>query len=418
MIVKTYGLSRPYDFTKAIPLLTSLCLLCLVLAFGTALAIVGKLTVGSDRWHFLVYLSITLVLSAGISFVPRLAWCLLTLVFLELAVGAGTNLLATVKIGQNLFPENVKRNARFIYHPLLQITPAPNFEETVNGRTVRHNQYGLRGAPIPFAKDVNAVVIAVVGGSTTYSAALADGSTWPEILEKYLGKRYLVLNFGVPGYSTAEHIIQTAFYLNKTGLVPSCAIYYIGWNDIRNSHIPNLDQGYADFHLLSQVGNLQARRELGLVRGSVLLTIFFRATQQIFDTLPLPPSYKFRIPSSEVDRHLEDIYRRNIRSIVAMNQTHGVKTIFVGQLLNKARLTKDKPYGWVPLVKDKDLWAIQSWFNDALLDESTKMNTPTIVLDINEFHDSDFVDNGHFSEQGAIKFASKIERRVAEVCGR
>lgn len=417
-MINIYGLSRPYDFTKALPFLVSLCLFFFVFASGALLAIIGKLSVGTDRWYFFLYVALTLLLSAGISFLPRLAWCLVTLAFLELAVGAGTHLLATANIGRSLFPDNGKRNQRFVYHPLLQGIPAPNFEETRNGRTVQHNQYGLRGAPIPSAKDADAIVIAALGGSTTYDLALSEGSTWPEALQKNLGKRYLVLNFGVPGYTTAEHVIQTAFYLNKTGFSPDCAIYYIGWNDIRNSHLPNPDPGYADFHLLSQAWNLRVRREGRAVRVSSLLAIFSRQVRLYFDTVPLAPEYEPRSTSAEVDRRLEDIYRRNIRSIVAMNEAHKVRTIFVGQVLNKTRLTEDKLSGWLPLVKDKDVWAIQSVFNDALLDESTKMGRPAIILDANDFDDSDFVDHGHFSERGAVKFASKIAQQVSAVCER
>ena len=57
----------------------------------------------------------------------------------------------------------------------------------------------------------------------------------------------------MPGYTTVEHLIQTAFYQDKFGKPPRCAIYYVGWNDLRNAHIPDLDPGYADFHLPSQI---------------------------------------------------------------------------------------------------------------------------------------------------------------------
>lgn len=41
-----------------------------------------------------------------------------------------------------------------------------------------------------------------------------------------------VLNRGVPGYSAAEHVIQTAFYERTHGVSPRCSIYYTGWNDL------------------------------------------------------------------------------------------------------------------------------------------------------------------------------------------
>src|SRR5262249_31005751 len=110
-------------------------------------------------------------------------------------------------------------------------------------------------------------------------------------------------------------------------------------------------------------------------------------------------------------------YRRNIRSIMVLNQVHNVRTIFVGQVLNRAKLTADKAYGWLPLVKDKDVPAVMRFFNDALLDEATRLQAPAVVLDMNDFSDADFIDNGHFSEAGAVKFAGKITPRVAAACG-
>ena len=94
-------------------------------------------------------------------------------------------------------------------------------------------------------------LIFVYGGSTTYDTSVSQGHTWVERLNAKLGPPYELFNLGVPGYSTAEHVIQTAFYSDIDGVYPSCAVYYIGWNDIRNANLANLDRAYANFHLLS-----------------------------------------------------------------------------------------------------------------------------------------------------------------------
>ena len=64
----------------------------------------------------------------------------------------------------------------------------------------------------------------------------------------------MVENHGVPGYSTVEHIVQTAFDFRSKR--PKCAIFYVGWNDLRNSNIKGLRADYSNFHLLTQPGNL------------------------------------------------------------------------------------------------------------------------------------------------------------------
>ena len=60
-----YGLARPYNFNRAIPFLLSLLLLLLALLLGILLAATGRLTVGTFRWYFFIYVGITLILSAG-----------------------------------------------------------------------------------------------------------------------------------------------------------------------------------------------------------------------------------------------------------------------------------------------------------------------------------------------------------------
>ena len=256
-----YGLARPYNFNKAIPFLLSLLLLLFIFLLGILLASTGRLTIATSRWYFFIYVGVTLLLAAGFSFYPKLAWCLFTVAFLEVSLSASTYVFEKVHIGKTLFPKNSpSTQAQFMYHPLLQGVPTPNFEGVVDGVLIKHNKYGLRGATLPSRAD-NKIVIAAVGGSTTYDIGLPSGSTWPEMLQNDLGNKYLVLNFGVPGYSTSEHVIQTAFYLEDTGLKPTCAIYFVGANDIRNSHIPHLDEAYADFHLLSQLGNVGTRKK-------------------------------------------------------------------------------------------------------------------------------------------------------------
>lgn len=68
--------------------------------------------------------------------------------------------------------------------------------------------------------------------------------------------------------------------------MPRCAVYYVGWNDIRNAHLKDLDPAYADFHLPSQVDSLQTRRIGGAhLSVSPLLTILARLLSSQVDTV-------------------------------------------------------------------------------------------------------------------------------------
>ena len=63
---------------------------------------------------------------------------------------------------------------------------------------------------------------------------------------------------------------------------------------------------------------------------------------------------------------LEMIFRSNVRTIAAINKERKITSIFVGQILNRARLTASSRYGWLPLVSDKDVWPLQDHFNHIL----------------------------------------------------
>ena len=97
-----------------------------------------------------------------------------------------------------------------------------------------------------------------------------------------------------------------------------------------------------------------------------------------------------------------------------INRGRGIRTVWVGQILNVAALNDDKIYGWLPLVRDKDVWPLLSRFNAELRDEAQSLGDPYIEVSPADFTPDDFVDRGHFSEAGALKFARLIAPQVAE----
>ena len=121
-------------------------------------------------------------------------------------------------------------------------------------------------------------------------------------------------------------------------------------------------------------------------------------------------------PVDGSDAALEAIYRRNIASISAINRQRGVRTIWIGQLLNRDRLTGDGRYGWLPLVRDRDLWPLQQRFNALLQREAEALGDIYVGLPPDSFTAADFVDQGHFSPQGARRFADALAPVVRQEC--
>ena len=68
--------------------------------------------------------------------------------------------------------------------------------------------------------------------------------------------------------------------------MPICSVYYIGWNDIRNFGIESLDNGYANYHLLSQYSNLKVRRYPNSL--SPTLNLLFISYQEKYQRYPSP----------------------------------------------------------------------------------------------------------------------------------
>lgn len=422
-MLRYFGLRNPYRFERTI--LAGLAFLLALLAVVAAIWMreTGQLALHGPRGEYFLYLLILLGLVMALLRWPRLAGVILVLAAFELGWGAG--LLALKDAGlasSSLMPPIKFEPQRFQWHPLLQAVPIPSLRITSStGLAVQHTSQGTRGKD-PVGSLDGRIVVATVGGSTTYDVGAGEGDTWSDRLGEALDQgddknRFFIVNHGVPGYTTVEHLIQTALYQDKFGKKPRCALYYVGWNDLRNAHIPNLDPGYADFHMPSQIDSLKVRRVGGShVTISPLLTLVMRFISDTFDTARYFADPYAHAPVSGDDVRLEALYQRNIRSISAINRQRGVVTIWVGQLLNRAWLTGEGRYGWLPLVADRDLWPLQQKFNARLERTAKELGDIYVAVPAESFVDADFVDHGHFSQRGARRFADYLAPVVREAC--
>jgi hypothetical protein len=407
LLLDHFGLLRPYRFERLLLALAALAVLAAIAIFAAALLQAGELTAGTQRAAYFLYLLAMAIVALALLRWPKAAMAVLALAALETGLGIATRLL----------PENSSDPVRFAWHPLLQAVPIPSLDITTStGVKLHHTSQGTRGREPTERELAERTIIAVFGGSSGYDVALSEGETWADRLEKALGGRFLVINHGVPGYSTVEHVVQTSFYQDTFGKKPRCALYYVGWNDIRNAHIKDLDPGYADFHLPSQVDSLRTRRLGGSnVLFSPLLTELARLVSAMVDTVQYAWNLSGTIKPGS-DPALEANFERNLRTISAINTERGVRTLWIGQLLNRARLQGDGQYGWLPYVKDKDVWPLQARFNEILARTAQSLGDPLVPAPIEAFGAADFVDQGHFSAAGAAKFARYVAPVVAREC--
>lgn len=400
--------------------LVALALLLAVLVAGTAatLGATGELAVWGPRTWYFLYLLVVLALVVALARWPRVAVPLLVLAALDFTWGVGSWAMAPSG-SPSLLPPARLEPQRFRWHPLLQAVPIPGLVVTSGtGLAIRHSSEGTRGRDPAPADLASHRVVATFGGSATYDIGNGEGDTWPDRLaEAVKGDRLLVVNHGVPGYTTAEHLVQTAYYADKFGKTPRCAVYFVGWNDLRNAHVPDLDPGYADFHLPSQVDSLTVRRIGGsTVTISPLLTVLGRLVGNETDTVRYAKDPYALAPASGADPALAAIFERNIRAISAINRGRGTATIWVGQVVNPERLKGDGLYGWLPRVRDRDVWPMLQQFNAALERAARELGDTYVAIPLDAFGNADFVDQGHFSAAGARRFAEIMAPRVRDAC--
>jgi lysophospholipase L1-like esterase len=107
----------------------------------------------------------------------------------------------------------------------------PECTGIMDGAAFRTNALGLRG---PEVVDDDRVRILAAGDSCTFGWAVAESEAYPARLERVLdehagGRRYQVINAGVPGYTSYQGLV----YLRERGLTlrPKLVLIDYGFND-------------------------------------------------------------------------------------------------------------------------------------------------------------------------------------------
>jgi len=230
--------------------------------------------------------------------------------------------------------------------------------------------------------------------------------------------RFAVINHGVPGYSSVEHVVQTAFYDHAFGRRPDCALYYVGWNDLRSAGLPHLDSGYADYHLRSQIDALKVRRiSVDFYTPSPLLTMSIRWLSIAVDTAR-PVAEPAGPMLDNPDTRLEALFDRNIATISAINRGRRIRTLWIGQLLNRTALTGEESADWTTLIRKRDVWPMQARLNPILRERAQALGDVYLDIPVGHFSSQDFADIGHFSAAGSSKFAMHLAPLVQAACRR
>ena len=262
-----------------------------------------------------------------------------------------------------------------------------------------------------------ATKVAVVGGSTTFGTRVRDSDTWPWLLQEKLGKRYSVINYGVPGYTTAEAIIQMALIIPEEK--PQVVVFYEGWNDIRNYHWPGLTSDYFS-HGMSQFDTLippeADRTSLWTMATnySFVLGLIGKAFGSSVAAQELRGGST--VPSDRNDPEVDRIYLRNLNTLKVLAGNFGMTAIFVPQVLNARNYSrKGVSRSWTPYIEDAAVPGLMRDFNQLMSEVCTTddRNCQFVRESLTEeWNGNDFVDEGHFTRQGGEKLAAIVAARI------
>jgi hypothetical protein len=255
--------------------------------------------------------------------------------------------------------------------------------------------------------------IFVFGGSTAYDVGNIDAHTWASDLSRLLGPGFEVQNYGVPGYTSLEAMIQSLFVFRATKV--ACAVYYEGWNDLRMSHMKGLRNDYSDNQLPGQLGTLGVGYRPGIVATN------FLALQLVAHALSGEDNrYGIMSMTGEVstapDPHLAQIYSENMGLTADVDMSFGVKPIFIPQVVNydyiEARYMR-----WWPLIPAEGVRPLMRQINETLRQAAKASGAPFIDTPLSvKWELADFVDEGHFSAAGSAKFAAAIADDIRANC--
>ncbi len=338
---------------------------------------------------------------------------LITFIFLLLLEIIG-QIIFLFKHHHSLFsdPQQKYRELIFEKHPYLNVALRKNVKANFadqTEKTITTTSIGTRGTGADLSEKTK-IRVACLGGSTTFCTMVTDEESWPAQLQKILGDKYAVINYGCPGYSSVENIIQLSLIVPETK--PAIVIFYEGWNDIRSYHQQNSYPDY-NWHGSNQTMNVLSKDEnetcfQKIKKHSGLFYIIDNLRERIFK--PKQPEL-FTTPDPVID----NLFVRNLETLQTLSKNIHAKSFFIPQIINpEIKRTKGTARTWTPAIDDVAFPGLMKRFNE--IQERTIEGDSTSIflkeaLDI-KWSASDFADDGHFSKKGNQRFAEMVAKRI------
>jgi lysophospholipase L1-like esterase len=335
----------------------------------------------------------------------RASFFLITALFL--VVCAEGLFAIALRFTEGQWPYSRPKSANYLLfepHPVWVLTPRKSVDITVLGNSHHHNSDGFRGNE--FARVKTKHRIACVGGSTTYCIGVGDDQTWPFYLDQLLQPDYEVLNFGIPGHSSAEHKKLLPQILARYS--PDIVIFQMGLNDLRSMNLDDPGPDYANFHqpsLRFTVTGACRRDRLprcALIQGTVVLL----EKLKVLSVSPFPNGPPAGHVSDSVDPRVVETFSANLDILLRECLAKHVRVVLLPHAMSPETITDTNYKWWAPYLTKKGIFNALNALNAVM---RSRADGDRVIyagfMDGATWDPAEFCDPTHLNSNGNLRLA-------------
>lgn len=301
----------------------------------------------------------------------------------------------------------------YTLHPYLFRVPKAGF--AYDG--VEINRQGFRGPEIATPKPPGTFRVLVLGGSAVWDPYVGNNDqTWTAKLQRQLNQameergnqlRFEVINGGVPGYTSAEMLMNLVW--RGLPLEPDAVLLYEGYNDFKPNRWPGFLPDYSHWRVKDHSQLRQLSRQVRVVWYAYeLLSRFSYSRLDRYDT---------------VDQPGIDAYERNLGRIVTLARAEGIQPVLATYAMSVTpeQVAKNAPQyarlrrTLVTLTVPEGVLDAHLRYNEAVVHLRQQVDVPMVAVEGQIPKDNEhFVDHCHFSNQGTTVVANVFARDLLE----
>ena len=336
---------------------------------------------------------------------------------------------AKMSTGKRLVLNAVEHGGRYTWvrdglitpHPYLLYVLRPGYEE-FGFRQI--NSLGYRGKEFTHEKPAGTYRILCLGGSTTFSFSYIEDPSlmWTALVEaelhrRYSGRRFEVVNAGLP-YATSAEILAGYMFRHRY-LDPDMVIFHEGGNDGAPLMYENYHPEYTHFRAPG-MRILTGRIERTLLHSNIFRIFYMRYWRNV-PSIYVPEPYD----ADDLDRTaaLERVqatypigFERNVDLIIRTARADGARLLLVGFVqAREENLARNWP--WRKGLEPASALATRK--NLAVMDSlAAAHDVPYLSPSEAHFRDEWFLDGVHLNEEGERAKAAWILSGVVSLLER